>query len=94
MMLFLGKLPMRGAARWREGGGSFWGSSRCAGLLDGGRDDALSGEAPDARGCSMEGGMMLFLGKLPMRGAARGREGGGSFSLSGEAPAAHKSVAS
>ena len=27
-------IPLRGAARLREGGGCFWGISRCAGLLD------------------------------------------------------------
>ena len=73
--LFLGELPLRGATRWREGGGCFWGSSRCAGLLDGGREEAVSRGAPAARGCSMEGGRKLFLGELPLRGAARWREG-------------------
>ena len=33
--------------------------------------DALSGGAPAARGCSIEAGRMLFLGPgLPLRGAA------------------------
>ena len=33
--LLLGELPLRGAARFREGKEAcFWGSSRCAGLLD------------------------------------------------------------
>ena len=32
--LFLGELPLRGAARWREGEACFWGSSRCTGLQD------------------------------------------------------------
>ena len=31
--LFWGELPLRGAAQWRGGGGCFWGTSRCAGLL-------------------------------------------------------------
>ena len=31
-MLFLGGLPLRGAARLKEGEGSFGGSRRCAGL--------------------------------------------------------------
>ena len=39
-------------------------------LLDGGREEAVSGEAPTARGCSMEGGRRLSLRKLPLRGAA------------------------
>ena len=34
-----------------------------------GRREALSGEAPTARDCSIEGGRMLFLGGLPLRGA-------------------------
>ena len=35
-MLFLGELPLRGAAaQLREGEGSFWGSCRCAGLQGG-----------------------------------------------------------
>ena len=32
--LFLGELPLRGAAQLKEGGASFWGSCRCAGLLN------------------------------------------------------------
>ena len=32
--LFLGELPLRGAAGLMEGGACFWGSSRCAGQLD------------------------------------------------------------
>ena len=31
--LLWGELPLRGAARLREGGACFWGSCRCAGLL-------------------------------------------------------------
>ena len=49
-MLFLGGLPLRGAAGRNR---CVWGSSRCA------------------RGCSIEGrGMSLFMGELPLRGAA------------------------
>ena len=77
--LFLAELPLRGAAQQREGGSSFWGSSRCAWLLDWGREEALSGGAAAARGCSIEGLRRLFLGELSLRGAARLREGGGSF---------------
>ena len=34
-MLFLGELPLHRAAQLREGEGStFWGSSRCTGLLE------------------------------------------------------------
>ena len=44
------ELPLRGAARLKEGGGSFWWSCRCAGLLDWGREEALSGGAAAARG--------------------------------------------
>ena len=32
--LFLGELPLRRVARLKEGEGSFWGNSRCAGLLN------------------------------------------------------------
>ena len=32
--MFLGELPLRGAAQLREGGTCFWGSSHCAGLLN------------------------------------------------------------
>ena len=74
-----GGLPLRGAARWREGGGCFGGSSRCAGLLDRGREEAALGGAPAARGCSMERGRRLIWGELPLRGAARWRERGGCF---------------
>ena len=46
MSLFLGELPLRGAAQLREGEGSFWGSCRCAGLrwIEGGRGLAALGE--------------------------------------------------
>ena len=37
------ELPLRGAARLREGVGLFWGSSRCAGLLDWGKKDDVPG---------------------------------------------------
>ena len=40
------------------------------GLLNIGRRDALSGGAPAARDCSIEGGRLLFLGGLPLRGTA------------------------
>ena len=54
------------------------GSSRRAGLLDRGREEAApSGGAPAARGCSTERGRRLILGEIPLRGAARQREGGG-----------------
>ena len=99
--LLLGDLPLRGAAPLRGEGGCFWGTSRCAGLLNGGAGkEAAFGGAPAARGCSTEGGRRLFwggapaargcsmagrggrllLGELiPLRGAARLREGGGCF---------------
>ena len=35
-------LPLRGASRRRKGGGSFLGSSRCAGLPDRGKEQAHS----------------------------------------------------
>ena len=75
-------------------------SSRCAGLLNGGREDyrlllgelplhgaaqlrgreeAASGGAPAARGCSIEGEKRLLFGELLLRGAARLKEGGGCF---------------
>ena len=82
--LRLGELPLRGAVRWREKGGCFWGSSRCAGLFYGGGEEAASGGAPAARGyCSIEGERRLFLGELPLRGAARLREAGGGLLLEG-----------
>ena len=65
----MGELALRGAVLWRGKGGCVWGSSRCAGLFDGGRKEAASGGAPAARGCSMEGGRRLLLGELPLRGA-------------------------
>ena len=48
---------MRGAARLMEGGGWFWGISRCAGLLDRGTEEADLGDLP-LRGAArlMEGG--------------------------------------
>ena len=66
----MGELPLRGAARWGDGRGCKWGSSRCAGLLDGGMDEAAIGGAPAARGCSMGGWTRQQLGELPLRGAA------------------------
>ena len=42
-------------------------------------EEAASGEAPAALGCSIEGGRRLFLGGLPLRWAARLREGGVCF---------------
>ena len=78
--LILRDLPLRGASRKREGGGPFWESSRCAGLLGRRRKETLSGGAPAARGCSIEGGRRLYYwGDLPLRGASRKRQGGGSF---------------
>ena len=90
MKPFRGELPLRGAAQYREEGRSFWGSTRCAGLLNRGRENALSGAAaaargcreepvyvgpPAARGCLMGGGTRLQMGELPLRGAARCKEG-------------------
>ena len=44
-------LPLREASCKREGGDSFWGSSRCAGLLGRwSREETLSWGAPAARG--------------------------------------------
>ena len=43
------------------------------------RDEAVSGGAPAARGCSIEGGGTLFLGEHPLHGAAQLREGECSF---------------
>ena len=48
---------------------------RWGGVLEGGREEATA----LSRGCSVEGGRRLFLGELPLRGAARWREEGGSF---------------
>ena len=78
--LILRDLPLRGASRKREGGGPFLGISRCAGLLGRRREETLSGGAPAARGCSIEGGRMLYYwGDLPLRGDSCKREGRGSF---------------
>ena len=61
--MFWGELPMRGAI-----------------LHDRGRGGAgVSGGAPAARGCKIEGGRELFLGELPLRGAARLVEGKACF---------------
>ena len=71
---YLGDLPLRGAAQLEmKGRGCFWGSSRCAGLLDYRERDTASGGASAARGCSMEGEGRLFLGEIQLR------EGGGAF---------------
>ena len=66
--LLWGELPLRGAARWIEGGGCFGGSSRCAGLLDRGREEPVSGGAAAARGCSIEGGRRLLGGSCRCAG--------------------------
>ena len=76
--LLLGELPLRGAAGLQTGGGCFWWSSRCAGLLDRRKEEAALGGAPAARGCPLEqGGRSLFLGELPLRGAAGIQRRGG-----------------
>ena len=76
--LFLGELPLRGAAGIQRRGGCSWGSSRCAGLLDRRKEEAALGGAPAARGCPLEqGGKRLFLGELPLRGAAGIQRRGG-----------------
>ena len=62
-----------------EEGACFWGSSRCAGLLGRGKEEHVSGGAPAARGCSVDGGRRLFLGELPLRGAAGLMEEGACF---------------
>ena len=51
----MGELPLRGFARSEEGRGSKRGSFRCAGLLDGGMEEAAHGGASAARGCLMMG---------------------------------------
>ena len=68
--LLLGELPLRGAARLEKCRGCFWGSSRCAGLLDYRQEEAAFGGAPAARGCSLGVRKRLLLGELPLRGAA------------------------
>ena len=73
------ELPLRSTARLREGGNSTRGSSRCVGLLNRGREEALSGGALAARGCSIGEGRKLFLGEIPLRGAARLGEEGSSL---------------
>ena len=61
MRPFLGELPLRGAARLKEGGESFWGTCRCAGLMDQGWRRPFLGELPFCAGA---------LGELLLRGAA------------------------
>ena len=51
------------------------GISCCTGLPDGERKKPVSGRAPAVRGCRIDGKKRLFLGELPLRGAARWREG-------------------
>ena len=46
------------------------GISRCAGLPDGERKKLVSGRAPAARGCRIDGEKILFLGELPLRECA------------------------
>ena len=54
------------------------GGSRCAGLLDWGREDAAFGELPLRGAARFEGRKRLLrLGELPLRGAAGMGEGGG-----------------
>ena len=78
--LFLGELPLRGAAGIQRRGGCSWGSSRCAGLpVRAGREESLSGGAPAARGCWITDRRMLLLGELPLRRAARSEEGRSCF---------------
>ena len=48
-------------------------------LLDRGKEEPVSGGAPAARGCSIEERRRLFLGNLPLRGAALLMEGGACF---------------
>ena len=92
--LLLGDLPLRGAAPLRGEGGCFWGTSRCAGLLNGGAGkEAAFGGAPAARGCSTEGGRRLFWGGAPAaRGCSMagrgGGGGGGEAAFGGAHPAA------
>ena len=62
----------------------FLGTSRCVGLLDEGREEAVSGGAPAARGCSTEGGRSLFLGTSRCAGLLNG---GREKAVSGGAPA-------
>ena len=57
------------------------GISRCAGLPDGERKKPVSGGAPAARGCRIDREKRLFLGELPLHGAAGLMEGGRSLFL-------------
>ena len=50
--LFLREFPLRGAAGLMEGGACLLGSSRCAGLLDRGREEAASGRELPLRGAA------------------------------------------
>ena len=72
--LSLGKFLLRGAAGLMEAGAYFWGSSRCAGLLDRGREEAVSRGAPAVQGRRIDGENRLIRGDFPLRGAARWRE--------------------
>ena len=78
--LLLGELPLRGAARLEKCRGCFWGSSRCAGLLDWRKEEAALGGDPAARGCSIGVRKRLpYLGELSLRGAAGLQTGGSCF---------------
>ena len=69
--LLFGDLPVCGAAGLEKCRGCFWGSSRCAGLLDYRHEEAAFGGAFAARGCSLGVRKRLLLRDLPLRGAAR-----------------------
>ena len=87
-MLFLGDLPLRGAAGIEKGRCFFWGSCRCAGLLDYEREEALSlGELPLLGAAGLQKGRCGFWGISRCAGLLEYIEKG-SCSFWGRAPAA------
>ena len=55
---------------FREGGGCFWGSSCCTGLLTCAGEKPVSGRAPAARGCKLLDALLVarFISFLPFLG--------------------------
>ena len=86
--MLLEELPLRGAAGLEKGRCFFWGSCRCAGLLDYEREEALSlGELPLRGAAGLQKGRCGFWGISRCAGLLEYIEKG-SCSFWGRAPAA------